>query len=903
MKSEEYYTAYMKKLCVLVSLCSMIMLTACKDTENLQGGDISYQPSDIIHVGGVTADGLTARGAVTRAPGDPAPADETTVKRTDAENIEWLRDPLFSGLDITYGLRADQSTSRVAQLKLLDDPVDSKNIKYSVDGSEKYAEYSFLFRDNSTGEVTANPAIWHGNGAHFFQGIYLPTEIKYTGDDAAAVYGTEGTAPNLTTNQVSDATTTGALGNYTLLSRYLAMPSNYTLNATVARVKLPFRHRLARVIAYILIDPSLGNSKLEGYKKDVNGNAVDTEDPSTTEIKFCNVDVLAGVKETSNGIHQVYTPQWTTARKAVPHFVGERGSYNDSINSVVGNETEHFIAYYNEESGTYVYPTDRLWTTLHGLTYDANDEAAHGGVTYTKTVYGKVPVYDLIVRPTYSSLNNVMYDEKGVDNSSEKTKLFVATNQIDFELELDNGLKYNKKFVFDLDANYQTVVYLHITREAVDYTSSGSELWQETIGYDDYYGVNNQNGNNLSMAGSSWQRAYTNKNKNYPVTDGHQYQQDVEDQYAQYVDDATWIEMLREAKEGGKHHGDYFILDHDIEIPAAAFGTDFVFTGHLDGQDYSIKLTNGSYTAPYDSYETYNNAAYVKYKKTGDDTYSEFVPATGVTYYQKGEGDTYTEITNMVSYAGAKVYTWEEHESDNYSKIALDAIKSARPSDGNVYCKKEGENYVVIDISGYITGLLATIYTKENEENYTKVNDLADLDAKTDYYKKDGENSYSKIDDLSTYFGIYIKTTVTTYTYTAIDLFMKVHHKGVSGAGTQATGAYMFAGLNGKYSTPQETNMDVEWQANVHKETNGSSYWVPYKTTVDGWRAEVINLNINGGTLFKSGTTYSNDTNTGNEAVTGYVHNCWEGATYNRTTHKWSGGSHVKENKPAIPAY
>ena len=686
----------------------------------------------------------------------------------------------------------------MAQLKLLDDPVDSKNIKYSVDGSEKYAEYSFLFRDNTTGDVTTNPAIWHGNGAHFFQGIYLPTEIKYTGDDAAAVYGTGGTAPNLTTNQVSDATT-GALGNYTLLSRYLAMPSNYTLNATVARVKLPFRHRLARVIAYILIDPSLGNSKLEGYAL-TDGK----DDPSTTEIKFCNVDVLAGVEQTTNGIHQVYTPQWTTARKAIPHFVGERGSYNDSINSVVGNESEHFIAYLNKETTTYIYPTDRLWTTLHGLTYDANGEAAHGGITYTKTVYGKVPVYDLIVRPTYSSLNNVMYDEEGVDNSSEKTNLFVATNQIDFELELDNGLKYNKKFVFDLDANYQTVVYLHITREAVDYTSSGSELWQETIGYDDYYGVNNQNGNNLSMAGSSWQRAYTNKDKNYPVTDGHQYQQDVEDEYAQYVDDATWIEMLREAKEGGKHHGDYFILDHDIEIPAAAFGENFVFTGHLDGQDYSITLTTGTYTPATDTYEPYNNAAYVKYKKTDDDTYSEFVPDAGVTYYQKGDGDTYTEITNMVSYAGAKVYTRQENVS---------------------------------------------------------------------------------------------------YTYTALDLFMKVHHEGVSGAGTQATDGYMFAGLNGKYSTPQETNMDVEWQANVHKETNGSSYWVPYKTTVDGWRAEVINLNINGGTLFKSGTTYSNDGKTGNENVTGYVHNCWEGATYNRTTHKWSGGSPVKENKPAIPAY
>jgi len=394
------------------------------------------------------------------------------------------------------------------------------------------------------------------------------------------------------------------------------------------------------------------------------------------------------------------------------------------------------------------------------------------------------------------------------------------------------------------------------------------------------------------------------------VTDGHQYQQDVEDQYAQYVDDATWIEMLREAKEGGKHHGDYFILDHDIEIPAAAFGTDFVFTGHLDGQDYSITLTTGTYTPASDTYEPYDNAAYVKYKKTGDDTYSEFVPATGVTYYQKGDGDTYTEITNMVSYAGAKVYTRAENISYNYGDaIALDAIKSASSSDdGKVYCKKEGENYVVIDkISEYIAGLLATIYTKENEDNYTKVSNLAVLDANTDYYKKDGDNSYSKIDDLSTYFGIYIKTTVTTYTYTPIDLFMKVHHKGVSGAGTQATDAlYMFAGLNGKYTTAQETATDpttVVWEANVHKETNGSSYWVPYKSAIDGWRAEVINLNINGGTLFKSGTTYSNDTNTGNEAVTGYVHNCWKGATYNRTTHKWSGGSSVKENKPAIPAY
>lgn len=809
----------MRKLLYYIGIASLL-LAACKDSDELLS-NATPAADDIIHVGGITADGLVARAAVTRS-GDPV--DETTITRTDAENIDWLRDPLFHGLNITYGLRANQSTSQVAQLKLLEG--DGENgIKYSVDGTNKYAEYSFYFLDNE-GNATSNPAIWHGNGAHFFQGIYLPDEIKYTGDDVTVVHGSSGTAPNLTTNQVSDATT-GTLGNYTLLSRYLAMPSNHTLNATVARIKLPFRHRLARVIAYILIDPSLGNTKLRGYAL-TDGK----DNPESTDIRFSNVGVLAGVKQTTNGNHQVYTPQWTTARKAIPHFVEERGSYNDSINSVMGEENEHFIAYYNEDSGTYIYPTDRMWTTLHGQSFDEHNETTYGGIKYTKTVYGKVPVYDLIVRPTYTTQNNVMYDEQNVDNAETKQNLYVATNQIDFELSLDNGLNYSKKFVFDLDANYQTVVYLHITRERVDYNCSGSDLWQETVGYDDYYGVNNQNGNTLSIAGSCWQRAYTNVSGNHPrdnepdrVTDGHLYNGDTEDAYAQYVTDARWIEMLREAHEGGKHHGDYFILNHDISIPAAVFPDNFVFTGHLDGQDHTITITDGTYTpvdhSVSDSYVDYTN-------ESGRET--KYVDKYGI--------GKYTEF------------------------VAGDAV----------YCEKIETPAVEPETEPVVT--------------YQVISDIYAYTGNTAYRRTGEEGSYT-YNEIKFYKLVRSETDVYGETISA-----------------KAKPYYLFAGLNGKYGTAQETNRQADWEANVHWESyNGVWKWVPYRHKVgdtykDGWRAEIINTNFAIGancSVFKPDAVWGTD-------ITGYLHNCWVNSTYSGTPKKWVG-TPIEDYTPVIPQY
>ena len=68
-----------------------------------------------------------------------------------------------------------------------------------------------------------------------------------------------------------------------------------------------------------------------------------------------------------------------------------------------------------------------------------------------------------------------MYDDEGYDNETSRAALAAKENQIDFLITLDNGLVYEKTFVFDLDANYETIVYLHITREGVDYNESGAE--------------------------------------------------------------------------------------------------------------------------------------------------------------------------------------------------------------------------------------------------------------------------------------------------------------------------------------------------------------------------------------------------------------------------------------------
>lgn len=714
--------------------------------------DTGEDNENVIHVGGVSTTGPDVVSVTTRAENEPTPA----------ETLDWLKGPLFSGLDITYR-KGDQS--RIAVLKLLPGSHDGYDVSEG-----NIAKYSFYDRHAETGAITTTPAKWFDNGAHIFEGLYVPENIQYhlnQGDDIddeelSIVESDAGRAPLLTTDQHGT--------NYNYLEHYLGMPANYSINATVGRIVLPFRHRLARVIAYILIDPSMGSDvKIEGYNSP-------TDDPTSTSIKFSNVWVLSGVKDSydTGKQHHTFTPQWYKARKVIPHFLGERGSYTTPTTQSADN----FIMYYKdlEDPNTYVYPADANWPTIH---------AAVNNNGYKPLDYGKVPCYDLIVRPTYKNENNIMYDEE------DGNKTASLKNNITFDITLNNKLVYQKDFEFDLNANQQTIVYLRITREQVDYNSSGSEVWDANYGNDGYFGVNNENGNTLSLAGSSWQRAYSNvkDGKDYPITDGSKYPEDddpdhIKGEDGQYLTENKWIKNFFEANIEGAHHGDYFILENDITIAASVIPDNFVFTGHLDGRGHKITVTGGGEHAVTTNY---NSSFPIYYKKKGASDYTEFVIGTG-------DGQTPLYVSNEVAHARPQT------RADGPASIepGEDQLIKADPQPASLAVAMEnGANYFI----------------KNEDGTYTALKDV---------------------------------------------VFYRV------------APSFLFAGLDGEYTTAQESDATQPWEANVHKEVrNSKTYWVP----LQGYRAEVLNTTVSGCRLFKSEAAFKGSSSSGGPYdVTGYVY-------------------------------
>lgn len=800
-----------------------------------------------------------------------------------AESVDWLVQPLTTGLDIIYGLSNGTAEQKdVAILKYL-----------GKDDGEEFSRYSFKYRADRTAQVgTDNDAIWYDNGYHFFQGVNVPERIRYSpekNETVENVSGETGTAAAITTEQWNgnDTGEDSALGNYTLLAHYLGMPANFRLLATVERIKLPFRHRLARVVAFVLIDPEL-HAHLKGYKKDKDGNDTADEDPQNTSFRFCNVKVLQGVEDkTGADDHHILTPKWSTGRKIIPHFEGEKGSYNYALSGDAAElDPNGFKFYYKEEDGKReeLFPTTDGWATVHGATKDK--DGLYNG--YTEIDYGLVPVYDIIVRPTYTEVAQVMYDEEDYDDVAKRTALADETNSIHFELELDNGLEYEKTFEFDLDAGYQTVVYLRISREHVDYNSSDSELWIETKDTDDWYGVDNENGNTLSFAGSSWQRAYRSASATLPgddrVTDGDLYYNG--ESVGQYLQsDALWTQLLLQACHGGEHHGDYFVLDNNITIDATAIPKDFVFTGHLDGQDHVITLT-GSGLPVYKAAESLEGlfiesaGSYTPW--TIPTLYVKHV--TPATYYTADDlqdvGDGTTYVKSSVHWVEAVYYTQAECDTEN-------SRPEHHPQTVDSQGRQPGEqDYVdTRDMTSYVDG-----YTPLTTST---VKTPAHWDTSSGIQKNVGE---LKTAEVITY-PLATADTDPHYPTTLDDLKSKAYFINDSGTPfvcpaplyqfSHTSPAYLFSGLDGTYTTWQEEHKANDecyasdnyklWEANVHKESNKTTVWVP----TAGYRAEVLNVRMApSSALFKSDAT-----------ITGNVQNCFNGST------------HIADHTPAIPGY
>lgn len=585
-----------------IFLLPIVALSACADDVLQSAWYIPADSSDDIRVGcgfDTGSDELSVESRATSGLGDVSPA----------EQLEWLLQPLFDGFEITYfrtpATGSSPSSKRMAKLQLVKQSGSAngyETVDEEVNGTLKtLAKYNF--KEIADGTVTDKNAKWFDNGKHTFQGIYAP--------DAILKYEAGSKIPSATLT--SDQSAEGDGTNYTSLTQYSAMPNDQVINATVKRVLLPFQHRLARVFAYILIDPEMKDVTLEGYKKDANGNAQETEDATTTSLRFENVKVLDYVEKKQNATTHLfdYTPHWTEARKVIPHFRAELGSINvkgDNLNDdfilFKNTSTDEFVtcddtekwkaAYKSYNDALKKYYTDNSIDAESATSEQKKAAKAYAETQsgYIMTNYGKVPVYDIIVRPTYDKDTDIMYDEADRTNT---------TNSIDFTLKLSNGLEYEKRFKFDLNPNQMTVVYLRINREQIDYNTSGAEKWISNAFDDGYYGVNNENGNRLSLAGGSWQRAYRNSKGSGPgnITDGSDYNENEEGDHidgedGQYISDEKWIARFFEAKEGGSHHGDYFILDKDITISASSIPDDFVFTGHLDGRGHTITISAAS---------------------------------------------------------------------------------------------------------------------------------------------------------------------------------------------------------------------------------------------------------------------------------------------------------------------
>lgn len=810
--------------------------------------------------------GVETSGLIATSEEEPL-SDTRAAAAQDAETVSWLVQPLKQGLDITYGKVDDESTEKVAILKLESDGTENG---YQTDPDSKLAVYSFNYKSTNT------KALWYDNGLHYFRGVHVPMRLRFStvasdleSDRTAEDGSTIGAVKDLTTDQ-SDDTATGTdnqLGNYILLSHYLGMPANTRISATVERIKLPFRHRLAHVMAYIIIDPSL-NTTIKGYKKDASGNSINKEDPKTSSIKFCNVEVLAGVKGEN------LTPQWEQVRKVIPHFSGEEASL---VVYKSGKET--------------VYPKSSKYESIK----------AAGGAGYKAETYTNVPIYDLIVRPTYTSTSTVMYDEENYD--TQLSALAANYNQIDFLISLENGLTYEKSFIFDLDANYETVVYLHITREGVDYNDSGAALWEETKTTDEWYGVDNKNEHTLSQAGSSWQRAYTRRKDSYindggdKVTDGGYYDEGTtgeDDATGQYLSEATWIKYFSEAYKGGAHHGDYFNLSLDITIDARSLPDKFVFTGHLDGfgddgkKYYTLTLTN-------------TNTPWKEYVETDDYSLDKLYDTKPTEKYSNDETTQFS--------LPSPLYTKTHHEAVYYQASELTVV--------------DGKSYVTSTLT-YHEAVIDELYTADdivtiNGQTYDKTTVRDNGDGNYSLYESpaEGQNKNANVGDKKPAKAAYyevtsssipattenIKTaaydtwheatptiaqvmTGTTQYYTrsgeAEPYIEYVKPEKLYKIVQRTSGSALFAGLNGNYDTKQETDSSYKgpWEANVHKE---GSYWLPYKEATSGWRAEVMNLIVKGAKLFKEGAV-----------ITGNVDNCKDGA---------DGTDIVPDHIPALPKY
>lgn len=904
-KYKTYWTN--KALTGIISL--LALLSSCTDNIVSDAEEEISAPFGYINVGASLGDPEMTTRAEVQIP-------NKATGHYYAETVDWLKGALETGVDITYS-NIDANGNRVFANERVGILKWDGQTTSTANGAK--ATYTFHYKKGTAD--TNQKAEWNSNGQHYFEGQYVPAEIRWNEPNPIS-------AQNLTSDQTDNAPSTGTIGNYTLLSHYIGMPPSYKERATVNQILLPFKHRLARVIAYVLIDDML-EATLEGYDVPktatygVDGKIEIKDNPATTELLFSYVKVLEKVKVqvdhvgSDDNVAEIskLTPIWKggytgefndeeqekPARSVTPHFYNEVRRSVKSDGSLAAEDDDaknFFIVYINTKTDKKVHPRESNWATVHkefrkaGGYEGNNDKMASDKVAiaeestgYRRQMYSRVPIYDIIVRPTYNtSYDNVMYDEEGyyvTDNSGHKTsvnttkrnRIYDQNNSIQFDLELSSHLKYSKLFTFDLNANQQTVVYLRIDREGISYDESSYELWDEKVSTDGYYGVDNEEGHNLSMVGSSWQRALRNgPDPSWKVTDGSNYGDkdnnsglnNVDD--GQYVSDTKWTMELAKAGVGGSRQGDYFMLDTDITIDMRLLPEEFVFAGHLDGKSHTITLSHCNEEA-------------VKYVEASvDDLFYK-----GDLYKQNSKsttGNNYEAFTAPTLYKFEPTGVIEDMDDDNLNNPSTDgSIEDL--DDGQINDSTNGSIEDMDDgnlnnsSNGSIEDMEEESLTSTTRSAKTRSDDNEDPTSNGLFRElTQEEKDELKLSDLK-------RTNETIYyiqntdgKYSRYYLTDKEIAKFFKYVGTYISASTLFAGLNGTYS-------GEAGKYNLHNETDykGNIHLVP----VEGYRGEVLNVTLTNKeeatfpTFFPTNAVYTgSDLNLSGATVTGYIFNCWE---------------------------
>ncbi len=99
----------------------------------------------------------------------------------------------------------------------------------------------------------------------------------------------------------------------------------------------------------------------------------------------------------------VYFPRWTSVKSIIPNYEGEFASYNNTEQTNL--DEERFVDYSDGENKTYIFASDVEAWNEEKASVD-NQESQYEGFD----LGGKVAVYDILVRPTYTAKDSVMYD-------------------------------------------------------------------------------------------------------------------------------------------------------------------------------------------------------------------------------------------------------------------------------------------------------------------------------------------------------------------------------------------------------------------------------------------------------------------------------------------------------------